>query len=318
MEGQARIKVMGIGDAGNNIVNRMIEEKVKYVSFIEVNTDIKTLKNSKTKNTIQIGKETTKGLGCGTDASLGEKAAIESREYIKNALEGVDMLFLTAGMGGGTGTGAIPVIAKIAREMRILTIGIVTKPFSFEGKMRTIRANQTIEELRKDVDALIIILNDKLLETTEENITVKNAFKVTDKILKRGIQSITNLITNIGEINIDYADVKTIMGYQGGAYMGVGKSKGEKAIKKAVKEAIDNRLTQIKIDGAKGAIINIEGNEKLGLTEISDGIRMLNERMDPDANIIFGTSINNDLEDKVKVTIIATGIPENVEEKNKK
>lgn len=315
MDEQAKIKVIGVGDAGNNIVNRMIEAKVKHVSYFEVNTDINVLKNSNTKNTIQIGKQTTEGLGCGTDATLGEKSAIEDKDEIKNILQDTDMVFLTAGMGGGTGTGGLPVIAKLAKEMGVLTIAIVTKPFSFEGKKRKLRAELGINELRRNVDALIIVLNDNLLEIVGSKTTIKTAFKIADNVLKRGIQSITDLITNVGEINIDYADVKTIMSYQGGAYMGVGESSGRRAIKDAVKQAMENRLTQIRIDGAKGVIINIEGNEDLGLTEINESLQMVNDKVSPEANIIFGTTIKKELEDTVKVTIIATGIDEEEQRK---
>lgn len=310
MEEQARIKVMGIGDAGNNIVNRMIEEKVKNVTFIEVNTDMNILNISKTKNTIQIGKEITKGLGSGTDVAVGEKAAIESREEIRNSLQNTEMLFLATGMGGGTGTGAFPVITKIAKDMGILTIGIVTKPFKFEGKKRMIRAEQAIEEIRKDIDALIIIPNDNLLKVAKINVTMKDAFKLVDNVLKIGIQSITDLITTVGEINIDYADVKSIMEYRGGAYMGIGEAEGEEAIFDAITQAIENKITEIKIDGAKGVILNIKGNESLGLKEINDSIKLINDRIDPYANIIFGTTIDKKLKEKVKVTIIATGIEE--------
>lgn len=314
MEGQAKIKVMGIGDAGNNIINRMIQEKVKYVSFIEVNTDKTALKLSKTKNIIQIGKETTKGLGCGSDVSRGERAAKESKEEIKKYLQDTDMLFLTTGMGGGAGTGAIQVIAQIARDMGILTVGIVTMPFSFEGKKRVLVAKQAIEELRNHIDALIIISNDRLIDIAEDHTTIKSAFKIADEILKRGIQSITDLITKTGEINIDFADVKTIMGYKGGAYMGIGRAEGEKGIIKAVKRAIDNKLTEIKIDGAKGVIINFEGGSNLGLSQINDSLQIINDRISPDANIIFGTTLNENLRDRVKVTIIATGIEKEEEE----
>lgn len=308
MEEQARIKVVGVGDAGNHIVNRMIEEKVQNVTFVQINTDVQNLKVSKTNNTLQIGKETTQGLGTGTDVMVGERAAIENKEEIKKVLGKTDMLFLTAGMGGGTGTGAIPIIARIAKDLGILTIGIVTKPFSFEGKKRTLRAEQGIEELRRVVDALIIIPNDNLLEIAGNKTTIKDAFKMVDNVLKTGIRSITDLITTVGDINIDYADVKAIMQYKGGAYMGIGIADGKDAISDAVTQAIENKLTEIKIDNAKGVIVTIIGDKNLGLKEINDSISLINDRIDPDANIIFGTTVDKSLKDAVKATIIATGI----------
>ena len=264
MDEQAVIKVIGVGDAGNHIVNRMIEEKVRNVQFLEINTDVQNLKMSKTKNILQIGKEVTNGLGTGTDVALGEKAAIASREEIKLALGKIDMLFITAGMGGGTGTGAVPIIARIAKELGILTVGIVTKPFSFEGKKRKLRAEQGIEELKRIVDALIIIPNDNLLKVVGNKTTIKDAFKMVDNVLETGIRSITDLITTVGDINIDYADVKTIMQYRGGAYMGIGIAKGEKSVYDSVTKAMQNQLTEIKIDNAKGVIVTIMGGKNLG------------------------------------------------------
>lgn len=308
MPEQAKIKVLGIGDSGNSIVNRMIEEGVKHVEFMQINTDSRMLKMSKTPNVIQIGKLTTKGLGAGSDASVGQRAVIEEREEIKEALKGTDVVFLTTGMGGGTGTGALPTIAQIANELGILTIAIITKPFTFEGRIRTIRAERGIESLERYVDALIIISNNSLLDVVSSTTSIKDAFKITDKILKQGIQSITDLITTTGNINIDFADVQSIMKNKGGAYMGIGEASGTRAIAEAVEQAIDNPLTEIKIDNAIGVIINITGNEDISLTEINDSIRKINNRVNPDANIIFGTIIDNSLGDTVKATIIATGI----------
>ena len=314
MEEQAIIKVVGIGDAGNHIVNKMIEQKVKNVSFAQINTDARTLGGSKTRNIIQIGKQTTKGLGTGTSVDLGERAAIEDKEEIKQCIQSADMLFLTAGMGGGTGTGAIPIVARIAKDLGILTIGIVTKPFSFEGKKRRLTAERGIEELRRLVDALIIIPNDNLLKIVGNKTSITEAFKKVDDVLETGIRSITDLITTVGDINIDYADVKSIMQYQGGAYMGMGIASGDRAITEAVKEAAENKLTEIKIDGAKGAIVTIMGDESLGLKEINDSLQQISDRISPDANIIFGTTIDENLKGKVKVTIIATGVDPNYEE----
>ncbi len=308
MDEQAVIKVIGVGDAGNHIVNRMIEEKVRNVQFLEINTDVQNLKMSKTKNILQIGKEVTNGLGTGTDVALGEKAAIASREEIKLALGKIDMLFITAGMGGGTGTGAVPIIARIAKELGILTVGIVTKPFSFEGKKRKLRAEQGIEELKRIVDALIIIPNDNLLKVVGNKTTIKDAFKMVDNVLETGIRSITDLITTVGDINIDYADVKTIMQYRGGAYMGIGIAKGEKSVYDSVTKAMQNQLTEIKIDNAKGVIVTIMGGKNLGLKEINDSLQLVSDKIHPDANVIFGTTMRPFYKDLVKTTIIATGI----------
>ena len=285
-----------------------IEQKVKNVSYAQINTDVQTLNVSKTRNVIQIGKQTTKGLGTGTRVELGERAAIEDKEEIKQTLQSADMLFLTAGMGGGTGTGAIPIIARIARDLEILTIGIVTKPFSFEGKKRRLRAEQGIEELRKLVDALIIIPNDNLLKIVGNKTSISDAFKKVDNVLETGIRSITDLITTVGDINIDYADVKAVMQYKGGAYMGIGVAGGRRAIADAVKQATENKLTEIKLDGAKGVIVTITGDETLSLKEINDSLQIISNRVDPDANIIFGTVIDEKARGRAKVTIIATGI----------
>ena len=308
MEEQAIIKIVGVGDAGNHIVNRMIEEKVKNVRYVQINTDAQNLKTSKAKITVQIGKDITNGLGTGTDVAKGERSAIESKDEIKQALHNSDMIFITAGMGGGTGTGAAPIVARIAKDLGILTIGIVTKPFVFEGKKRMLRAEQGIEELRKVVDALIIIPNDNLLKITGNKTTVKDGFKLVDNVLKTGIRSITDLITTVGDINIDYADVKTIMQYKGGAYMGIGIATGPLAIMDSVKRAIENKLTEITIDNAKGVIVTIVGGRNLGLKEINDSLQLINDRIDTDANIIFGTTIVPAFGNRVKTTLIATGI----------
>ena len=313
MEEQAIIKVIGIGDAGNHIVNKMIEQKVKNVSFAQINTDIQTLKISKTRNIIQIGKQTTQGLGTGTSVDLGERSAIEDKEEIKQCLQSADMLFLTAGMGGGTGTGAIPIVARIARDLGILTVGIVTKPFSFEGKKRMLRAEQGIDELRKLVDALIIVPNDNLLKIVGNKTSINDAFKKVDDVLEIGIRSITDLITTVGDINIDYADVKAIMQYKGGAYMGMGVAGGKTAITDSIKQAAENKLTEIKMNGAKGVIVTITGDENISLKEISDSLEQINEIVDQNANIIFGTTLNKRLKGKVKATIIATGIEQTEE-----
>ena len=308
-----KIKVIGVGGAGNNAVNRMIEEKVKGVSFYLLNTETGTLKRAKTNNILQLGVETTKGLGAGANENVGAKAAMENREEIKQILQGADMVFITAGMGGGTGTGAAPVVAEIAKEMGILTIGIVTSPFQFEGKARKVRAEYGIQKLRENVDDLIVILNDNLLKITDEKITLNNAFSMADKVLKQGITGVTDLLTSVGEVNIDFADIRTTMKYTGKAYMGIGRASGERKIEDAVKEAINNPLTESKIDGAKGVIFNVKGNEQLSLMEINSGIGIINDKINEDANVIFGTVIDENMNDEVEVTVIATGVTEEKE-----
>ena len=310
-----KIKVIGVGGAGNNAVNRMIEDKIKGVSFYLLNTETGTLKRSKTNNVLQIGVETTKGLGAGANEDVGARAAMENREDIKNILQGSDMVFITAGMGGGTGTGAAPVVAELAKEMGILTIGVVTKPFLFEGKARKVRADYGIQKLRENVDDLIVILNDNLLKITDDKVTLNTAFSLADKVLEQGITGVTDLLTSVGEVNIDFADIKTTMKYNGKAYMGIGRASGERKVEDAVKQAIDNPLTESKIDGAKGVIFNVKGNKDLSLMEINSAIGIINDRINEDANVIFGTVIDNNMCDEVEVTVIATGVSEKVEEK---
>lgn len=310
-----KIKVIGVGGAGNNAINRMIEDNVKGVSFYMLNTETGTLKRSKTINTLQIGKQTTKGLGAGANEIMGERAAIEDKEAIKKIIQGADLLFITAGMGGGTGTGAAPIVAEIAKEMGILTIGIVTKPFAFEGRARMLRAEKGTERLKNNVDDLIVILNDNLLKATDSKVTLNDAFSLADNILEQGITGITDLLTSIGEVNIDFADIKTTMSYRGKAYMGIGWAKGDKKVEEAVIQAIENPLTENKIEGAKGVIFNIKGNEQLSLMEINSAVALINDKVSDDANIIFGTVIDEDMGDYVSVTVIATGVEEKIEVK---
>lgn len=305
-----KIKVIGVGGAGNNAVNRMIEDHVKGVSFYMLNTETGTLKRAKTNNTLQIGVQTTRGLGAGANEQIGERAAIENKEEIKQMLQGADLVFITAGMGGGTGTGAAPIVADVAKEMGILTIGIVTKPFLFEGKARKLRADRGTERLKDSVDDLIVVLNDNLLKTTDSKITLNQAFSVADNVLEQGITSITDLLTSIGEVNIDFADIKTTVNYKGHAYMGIGRASGEKKVEEAVRQAIDNPLTQSKIDGAKGVIFNVKGDESLSLIEINSAIGLINDKISEDANVIFGTVIDNNMNGEVAVTVIATGVEE--------
>ena len=303
-----KIKVIGVGGAGNNAVNRMIEDHVKGVTFYMLNTETGTLKRAKTSNTLQIGIQTTRGLGAGANEKVGERAAIENKEEIKQILQGADLVFITAGMGGGTGTGAAPIVAEVAKEMGILTIGIVTKPFLFEGKARKLRADKGTERLKDNVDDLIVVLNDNLLKTTDSKITLDQAFSIADNVLEQGITSITDLLTSIGEVNVDFADIKTTVSYKGHAYMGIGRASGEKKVEEAVRQAIDNPLTQSKIDGAKGVIFNVKGDETLSLIEINSAIGLINDKISEDANVIFGTVIDNNMNGEVAVTVIATGV----------
>ena len=307
-----KIKVIGVGGGGNNAVNQMIVSDVDGVEYILVNTEKGILERANTNGckTLQIGKEIAQGLGAGANPEVGEKAAKESIDDIDKILDGTDLLFVTAGMGGGTGTGAIPVIAEEAKKRGILTIGIVTKPFAFEGKLRSVRANIGIDKLKPNVNALIVISNDKLLKNTESNVSILNAFKMTDDILKQGIQSITDIINSVGTINVDFADVKTILGYTGFSYMGIGKSSGENKIVEATLNALNNPLTETGIDGAKGVIFNIKGSEDISLEDINKSASLIGEKVSPDANVIFGTVIDEDLGDNVVVTVVATGVEE--------
>ena len=316
-----KIKVIGVGGGGNNAVNQMIVSDVDGVEYILVNTEKGILERANTNGckTLQIGKEVAQGLGAGANPEVGEKAAKESIDDIDKILSGTDLLFLTAGMGGGTGTGAIPVIAEEARKKGILTIGIVTKPFAFEGKLRSSRANLGIDRLKPNVNALIVISNDKLLQNTENNVSILNAFKMTDDILKQGIQSITDIINSVGTINVDFADVRTILGYEGFSYMGIGKSSGENKIVEATMNALNNPLTETGIDGAKGVIFNIKGSEDISLEDINKSAGLIGEKVSPDANVIFGTVIDEDLGDNVVVTVVATGVEEKeVKDDNKR
>lgn len=309
-----KIKVLGIGGGGNNAVNQMIKSDVDGAEYILINTEKGILDRAYSGcTTLQIGKETTRGLGAGANPEIGERAAKESAEEIEKLLDDTDLLFITAGMGGGTGTGAIPVIAEIARRKGILTIGIVTTPFSFEGRLRAVRANMGIEKLKPNVNSLIVISNDELLKNTNKDVSILNAFKMTDDILRQGIQSITDIINSVGEINVDFADVKTALTFEGYAYMGIGEADGETKIIDATNDALNNPLTQNSIDGAKAVIFNIKGSQDIGLEEINRSAEIISEKASPDANIIFGTVIDESLGDKVIVTVVATGIKENGE-----
>lgn len=307
MEQFAQIKVIGVGGGGNNAVNRMIESQLKGVQFIAVNTDKQALFTSKAEYRIQIGEKLTKGLGAGANPEIGRKAAEESREDIHQALQGADMVFVTSGMGGGTGTGAAPIVAQIAKEMGILTVGVVTKPFTFEGKRRMQHAEQGIEELKGKVDTLVTIPNDRLLQVVEKKTSIMDAFKMADDVLRQGVQGISDLIAVPGLVNLDFADVKTIMFEQGLAHMGIGRASGENRATEAAKQAIHSPLLETSIQGAKGVLLNITGGSNLGLFEVNEAAELVAQAADPDANIIFGAVIDEDLKDEIRITVIATG-----------
>lgn len=307
MEQFAQIKVVGVGGGGNNAVNRMIEANLKGVQFIAVNTDRQALYTSKAEYKIQIGEKLTRGLGAGANPDMGAKAAEESRDDIFQALQGADMVFITAGMGGGTGTGAAPIVAEIAKEMGILTVGVVTKPFTFEGKRRRTHAEKGIEELKKRVDTLVTIPNDRLLQVVERRTSIVEAFKIADDVLRQGVQGISDLITTPGLVNLDFADVKTIMYERGLAHMGIGKASGENRATEAAKQAIHSPLLETTINGSKGVLLNITGGNSLGLHEVTEAAEIVAESADQDANIIFGAVIDETLKDEIRITVIATG-----------
>ena len=303
----ANIKVIGVGGGGNNAVNRMVESDLKGVQFLSVNTESQVLELSKADVTIQIGEKVTKGLGAGANPQIGEAAAQESREDIIKALEGADMVFVTAGMGGGTGTGAAPVVAECAKEVGALTVGVVTKPFAFEGKRRRAAAEKGIEFLTQKVDTIIVIPNDKLLQVVDKKCSLSDAFGKADDVLRQGIKGISDLIQIPGLINLDFADVKTIMTEQGEALMGIGVATGENRAADAAKMAINSPLLETSIDGAKGILLNISGSANLSLFEINEAAEIISDAADPDANIIFGSVIDESLGDSVQVTVVATG-----------
>ena len=305
-----RIKVLGIGGGGNNAVNQMIKSNIDGAEYILINTERQILDKANTNGckTLQIGKEIAQGMGAGANPEVGEKAARESIDDIDKILDGTDLVFLTAGMGGGTGTGAIPVIAEEAKRRGILTVGVVTTPFTFEGKLRSVRAEMGIERLKPNVNALIIISNNELLASTTTNVSILNAFKLTDDVLRQAIESITDLVNSIGTINVDFADIRTILSYEGLSYMGIGEATGGAKVENATKAALANPLTENKIDGAKGVIFNIKGGEDISLDDINKSAGLISEKIDPDANVIFGNVTEPELGDKVVVTIVPTGV----------
>ncbi|MDR3594733.1 cell division protein FtsZ [Clostridium sp.] len=301
------IKVIGCGGGGNNAVNRMIVEGLKNVEFIAINTDKQALMLSNANQKIQIGEKLTKGLGAGANPEIGKKAAEESREEITASIKGANMVFITAGMGGGTGTGAAPIVAEIAKSMDILTVGVVTKPFPFEGKRRMRHAEMGIATLKEKVDTLVIIPNERLLNMADKKTTLLDSFKLADEVLRQGVQAISDLITITGVINADFADIKAVMLNKGLAHMGVGFGKGDTRTQDAVKQAISSPLLETSIDGATDVIINFTGGADLGALEVYDAADVVREAVDPDANIIVGAVIDESLNEEIRITVIATG-----------
>jgi cell division protein FtsZ len=306
-EGSALIRVVGVGGGGSNAVNRMIEESIAGVDFIAINTDQQALMGSRARQRVQIGERTTRGLGSGGDPEVGARAAEESVEELHQVLQGSDMVFVTAGMGGGTGTGAAPMVADVAREEGALTIGVVTKPFTFEGAQRARAAEAGIEKLKENVDTLIVIPNDRLLEMADKRVYLLESFSMADDVLRQGIQGISELITVPGLINLDFADVQTIMSLGGAALMAVGYGSGDDRARMAAEEALSSRLLDVTIDGARGILFNVTGGTNLSLYEIDQAAAIIRETAHPDVNLIFGAVIDETMEDEIRVTVIATG-----------
>jgi len=306
------IKVIGCGGGGSNAVNRMIVEGLKNVEFLAINTDKQALMLSHANQKIQVGEKLTKGLGAGANPEIGKKAAEESREEIEEAIKGADMVFITAGMGGGTGTGAAPVVAEIAKTMGILTVGVVTKPFPFEGRRRMKHAEMGIETLKEKVDTLVIIPNERLLTMVDKKTTLLDSFKLADDVLMQGVQGISDLITIPGLVNLDFADVRAVMIDKGLAHMGVGRGSGDNRAAEAAKQAISSPLLETSIVGATGVLLNVTGGADLGLLEINEAAEIVQDAADPDANIIFGAVIDESLKDEIRITVIATGFEEDM------
>ena len=304
------IKVIGVGGGGSNVVNRMVRSGVQGVDFIAVNTDKQALSTSSATFKIQIGEKLTGGQGAGSNPDVGRKSAEESRGQIAKALEDADMVFITAGMGGGTGTGGAPIVADIAREAGVLTVGVVTKPFGFEGRRRMAQAEQGIEELKDKVDSLVIIPNERLKHATDQKITFANAFAIADDVLRQAVQSISDLINDTGFINLDFADVTSVMKDAGYAHMGVGRAEGKNKAEEAAKMAISSPLLETSINGAKGVLVNVTGSMDIGLDEVEQAATLVQQAAHPDANIIFGATFDENMEDEIRVTVIATGFDE--------
>lgn len=304
----AVIKVIGVGGAGGNAINRMVEEGVSGVEFIAANTDVQALRASKADTVIQLGPKLTRGLGAGSKPEVGQKAAEESAETIQQALQGADMVFITAGMGGGTGTGAAPVIAQISRELGALTVGVVSRPFGFEGSKRGYFASEGIELLKASVDTLLIISNNNLLEIVDKKTPLKEALQEADNVLRQGVQGVTDLITNPGMINLDFADVKTVMANKGDALMGIGIASGEDRVIEATRKAIYSPLLETTIEGAENVLLNVTGGMDMSLTEAQDASELVIQAAGNDVNILLGTSIDDSLKDEIRVTVVATGV----------
>ena len=313
VDSPANIKVVGIGGAGCNAVNRMIDSNLQGITFIAVNTDRQALNKSKAETRVQIGEKLTKGLGAGGNPEVGQKSAEESLENIEKQLTGADMVFITAGMGGGTGTGAAPIIAKAAKISGALTVGVVTKPFTFEGKKRREHADLGIKFLKNYVDSLVVVPNDKLLTISEKTTSILDAFKKADEVLKDGVEGISSLSSDAGLINLDFADVKTVMSDRGIAHMGVGVASGENRVAQAIKNAIESPLLETSIKGAKAVLLNVMGGYDLGMLEVNDAADLVAKEADEDAIIIFGTSVREDMQDEVRVTVIATGFEDDLD-----
>ena len=309
-ENVVTIKVVGVGGAGNNVVNRMVKAGTQGVEFIAINTDKQALAVSNADQKLQIGEKMTRGQGAGSDPEIGKRSAEESRNNIAKAIEDADMVFITAGMGGGTGTGAAPTVAEIAREAGILTVGVVTKPFKFEGKRRMDQANAGIKEMLGRVDSLLIIPNDRLKYATDQKVTLANAFEIADDVLRQAVTSISNLIKNTGFINLDFADVTCVMKDAGFAHMGVGHAAGKGKAEDAARMAVASPLMETSINGARGVLINITGSEDMGLEDVEAAANLVQEAAHPDANIIFGATFDDSLQDEIRVTVIATGFEE--------
>lgn len=316
---KAKIKVIGVGGAGGNAVNRMVEENIKGVEFIAANTDMQALDLSQADTRLQLGPKLTRGLGAGSNPDIGQKAAEESEDVISDLLKESDMIFITAGMGGGTGTGAAPIIARVAKDSGALTVGVVTRPFMFEGPKRAKYADKGIEDLKQHVDTLVVIANNRLLEIVDKKTPMKEALHVADDVLRQGVQGISDLITSPGFVNLDFADIKTVMSDQGSALMGIGAANGENRIVEATKKAISSPLLEVSIDGAKQVLLNITGGPDLSLFEANESANVVSQATSEDVNIIFGTSMDENLGDEVRVTVIATGIDDEkpVTKKNK-
>ena len=310
VEAFARIRVVGVGGSGKNAVNHMIESKVRGVDFIAINTDAQDLHHSLAKKKIHIGKNLTRGLGAGMNPELGKRASEETKEEVQQSLKGSDMVFVACGMGGGTGTGAAPVVARTAKEMGALTVAVVTKPFTFEGAQRMRIADQGLDDLRKEVDALIVIPNDRLLATVAKDTTLKHAFAMCDDVLKQAVEGISDLITNPGIINVDFADIRAVMENAGSALMGIGVASGENRSAAAAKAAVSSPLLELSINGAKGVLFAIAGGDDLGMLEVHEAAKIITESVDPNAKIIFGAVRDEKLKKgEVRVTVIATGFP---------